>query len=346
MRHGDGRTVSHAPALVGKAERRGGTGDGVQAGPAVGFIDDGRRGAAFGHGLVVETPELPPGDFGFRHEEAGDADPLLRALVVAATRLFLRASQQKFTARNGDHPDRGIGAGDGFREGFEALGGGRRLIDFAAAGIDLAFQFLMRITLDVVAGVEMAADTGKMEFLGILLVVEMGGDAIVADTLREQVLMAFQAGGVIDDPLGMVHGTLGSPVDLVLVLGHLRPQILGAHLDLDHVVTGDTVLLRRQVAGGAVGDDAAPVQVVGRLFPKQVGLLVVMAAHAGVVRGRIGVHGHQGHHRHDAQCQSPEKGAPDDALLSHDDIPIFKDTKKGGKSVGNPYLSTRKNNIP
>ena len=174
----------------------------------------------------------------------------------------------------------------------------------------------------------MAADAGKMELFGILLVIEMGGDAVVADAFREQVLMAFQAGGVIDDPLGMVHGAFGGPVDLVLVLRHLRPHVLGAHFDLDHVVTGDTVLLRRKVAGSAVSDDAASIQIVGRLFPELVGLLMVMAPHAGVVRGGVSVRRYQGHRQNDAQCQSSQDGAPDDALVSHSRLQSPKDTKK------------------
>ena len=115
----------------------------------------------------------------------------------------------------------------------------------------------------------------------------------------------------------VVHLPLGGPVDVLLVLHHLRPDVLGAHPELDHVVADDTVLLGRQMAGGAVGDYAAFIQVMVRLFPEAVGLFVIVAAHAGVVRGRIGVHGDEGQHQRDAQCQAAQDGSPDDVLFLH-----------------------------
>ena len=317
MGHRDGGPVAHAPALVGESERRSGAADGIQSGPAVRLVDDGRRRTAFGHRLVVETPELPPGDFGLRHEEAGDADPLLRAFVRAAPRLVRGAAEEELAARDGHHPDGGVRAGNGLGEGLEPFGGGRRLINLAGAGVHGALELLMRVAFDVMAGIEVAAHAVELELLVVFVVVEVGGDAVVADAFGVQVLVAFHAGSVVDDARGIVHLALGRPVDVLLVIHKFRPHVLGSHPELDHVVADDAVLLGRQMTGGAVGDYAAFIQVMVRLFPEAVGLFVVVAAHAGVVGGRIGVHGDEGQHQRNAQCQAAQDGSPDDVLFLH-----------------------------
>ena len=89
------------------------------------------------------------------------------------------------------------------------------------------------------------------------------------------------------------------------------------HPELDHVVADDAVLLGRQMTGGAVGDYAAFIQVMVRLFPEAVGLFVIVAAHAGVVRGRVRVHADENQHQGDAQRQTAQDGSPDDVLFLH-----------------------------
>ena len=113
----------------------------------------------------------------------------------------------------------------------------------------------------------------------------MGRDAIVGNPFRKKVVVAFLAGGVVDDRGGVAEFLLGLPVDLVLVLGHLGPDVLGAHPGLCHVMPEVAVLLRRKVAGGAVGDRPAGVHVVLGLLPGGVGAFVEMAAHAVLVGG-------------------------------------------------------------
>ena len=167
------------------------------------------------------------------------------------------------------------------------------------------------------AGVEVAAHAVELELFVVLVVVEVRGDAVVADAFRIQILVAFHAGGIVDDARGVVHLTFGCPVDVLLVLDHFRPHVLRAHPELDHVVTDDAVLLGRQMTGGAVGDYAAFIQVMGRLLPETVGLFMIVAAHAGVVRGGIGVHGNEDQHQYDAQCQTAQDGSPDDVLFLH-----------------------------
>ena len=285
--------------------------------PAVGGIDDGRRRTAFGHGLVVEAPELPPGDFRFGHEEVGDAHPLLGTFVGLAQRLVPGAAQKEFTARNGHHADGGVGAGNRLGEGFEMLYGGGGLIDFPGTGVHGALKLLVGVSRDVMAGVEMAAYAVEMEFFGILLIMEMGRYTVVADAFRIQVLVAFDAGRIINYLRGIVLLALGGPVNLVRILDGLGPEVLGAHPELDHVVAVEPVFLGGKMAGCAIRDHAAFVQVVGRLFPQPVGLIVVVAAHAVVAGGGMGVHLGKRQDQHGGQGESAQNYAPDEASFFH-----------------------------
>ena len=317
MRHSDGRPIAHPPALVREAEGRRGTADSVQIRPAVGRIDDGRRRTALRHGFIVEAPELLPGDFGLGHKEARDTDPFLRTFVGVAAGFVPGTAQQEFAARHGHHADGGVGARNGFRKGFETRNRSGGFIDFPGTGIHGALQFLMGITRDIVARIQVTAHTVEPKLFRVFLIMKVGGDAVVGDAFRIQVLVAFHAGFIIHDARGIVLRTLGGPIYLVLVLDGLGPHILGAHPELDHVIAVDARFLRRKVAGGAIRDRSAPIEVMGRLFPKPVGLFVVMAAGAGFVGGRTGIYRDQGHRQYDAQHENAQNDAPDDALMFH-----------------------------
>ena len=154
--------------------------------------------------------------------------------------------------------------------------------------------------------VEVAADAVQPEFLGVLLVVEMGGDPVVINSFGEQVDVAFFAGGVIDYLPCVLELPLGGPVDLVGVLGHLGPHVLGSDPGLGHVVLGEAFALRGKVAGDTVSHDSALAVVMLRLLPVSIRLLMDMAAHAILVRGRT-IHGPADRiHRKNAD-QKPQK---------------------------------------
>ena len=71
------------------------------------------------------------------------------------------------------------------------------------------------------AGIEVAADALEILRLGILLVVEMGGDAVIRDPLGEQVDVAFFAGFVVNDPGGLFQIPSGLPVETLGILSPL-----------------------------------------------------------------------------------------------------------------------------
>ena len=121
MGHCDGRPVTHSPALVREAERRGRAADCIEVGSGIVGVDDGRRGAALRHCLGIEGPELVPGNLCLPHEERGYPYPAARPLVIFPELLVLRAAHCELSAGNGNHPDGCSRAGNSLREVLEGI---------------------------------------------------------------------------------------------------------------------------------------------------------------------------------------------------------------------------------
>ena len=281
MGHRDSRPLAHAPSLVRESERRSRAADSVDIRTVIVGVYLLGRGTTLGHSLVVESPELVPGDFGLSHEERRDLDLLLRALVIFVERLLVGTAHRELASRDGYHLDRGGGARNSLSEVLKGGDGRFGLVNGTLHGLEhLAFQTFMFVARHIMAHVEMAADAVQSELFGVLLVVEMGGDAVVGDTFGEEVDMTSLARRVINNLTGVLKLPLGLPVNLLRVLCHLRPKILDTDLGLGHVILQETVLFGRKVASGAVSHRSAVAQVVGGFLPVQVSLLVSMAAHA------------------------------------------------------------------
>ena len=180
MRHRDRRPLAHSPALVRESERWGRTADGIHIRTAVVGIDLFRRGSALRHRLVVERPELMPGHLDLAHKERRDPDLFLRALIRRAERLVVRAADRELTSGNRDHFDRRRRAGYRLREVRERSHHGGTVIFLASASVHhLAFQPLMLVAGHIVPCVQVTAYALEIQFLGVLFIVEMGGDPVI-----------------------------------------------------------------------------------------------------------------------------------------------------------------------
>ena len=82
--------------------------------------------------------------------------------------------------------------------GFLNLEGGdvgRGVEDLCGAGVYLlpVVQLLVLVAGDLMPGVEVARDALEVQFLCVVLVVEVGRDAIVGNPFRKKVVVAFLA---------------------------------------------------------------------------------------------------------------------------------------------------------
>ena len=121
-------------------------------------------------------------------------------------------------------------------------------------------QCSMAVARVVVPGIEMAADAFQAKFFLIVIVIEMGCDPVIGDAFRIEIDVAFLAGFIEDNAGGVLEFTLAVPVDFLLVLENVGPEILHSHPHLGPDVCEGA--LRREMAGGTVGLGPASVAVM------------------------------------------------------------------------------------
>lgn len=78
-------------------------------------------------------------------------------------------------------------------------------------------------------GIEMAADALKAEFFLIVIVIEMGSHPVVGNAFRIEIDVAFPAGFIEDNAGSVLQLALALPVDFILVLECIGPEILHSH---------------------------------------------------------------------------------------------------------------------
>ena len=78
-------------------------------------------------------------------------------------------------------------------------------------------------------GIEMAADALKAEFFLIVIVIEMGSHPVVGNAFRIEIDVAFPAGFIEYNAGGVLKLALALPVDFLLVLENVGPEILHSH---------------------------------------------------------------------------------------------------------------------
>ena len=133
----------------------------------------------------------------------------------------------------------------------------------------------------VMSHIQMAIDTLEIEFLGILLIIEMGRYAIVGEVLWEKVLMTFHTRLVIYNLLSILQLLLACKVYFPGVLGEIGPHVLHTRFGLSQEMAG--CALGGQVTCATVGDHTALVVVVDRLLPAVLGMRMDVALHACLV---------------------------------------------------------------
>ena len=306
---------AHSPALVGGSEGRRRAADGIYVVAGVVGVYHCRRGAPFGHRLVVEGPELVPGGLDFGHEERRHGHLALGAFVVPAEGFCFGGSHCEGASGNGYHPDGGCSAGNGLGEVLEGAHLGACFIH-GACGHGGCLHALVLVVGVEVACVEVAAYALQVVFLLVFFVVEMGHHGFVADSLGIEVDVALAAALVVDYLLRVGQLALGFPVYLFLVLEDHREHIFHSHPGLD----GEAVHrhgLGRKMAGHAVCHGAGAVGVVHRLLPAGVGVGVHVAGHTVFVGRSLRVGVVEACHKGDTHCDSAQESRYDPFLLRH-----------------------------
>ena len=279
--HGDGGPVTHSPALVREAERRGRTADSIHVRAAVVGIYLLRRSPSFGHSLVVERPELAPGHLGFSHEERRHPYFPARPLVGGTAGLAVGTADRELSSRDSNHLDLGCRTGNRLLEVGKTGDCGRGIIHRTSTGVHhLALQPLVLVARHMMPCVQMAADTSQSKFGRVLFIIKVRGDPVVVYPLGIEIGVALQAGFVVDRALCVFQVPHRFPVYFFLGSRKLLPHVLGAGPGLDHVVPEKPVFRRREMAFGAGSDHPALAQEMLRFLPVCIGLLVVVAFHA------------------------------------------------------------------
>jgi len=80
--------------------------------------------------------------------------------------------------------------------------------------------------------IEVAADALQIEFFGIFLIIEMGGDTIVGDSLGKKILVAFYTRLIGNILHGIFQFRFFIPVNICCVLGQIAPYITHPQYEL------------------------------------------------------------------------------------------------------------------
>ena len=308
MRHRDGRTVSHAPALVGHAEWWGRAGHRIHIRTAVVGIDDLRLRASLRHCLDIECPVLIPRHLDLSHKEWRDGDLVSRVFIGTAELVALLATHRELASWHSNHVDGGAGARNRLREVRETCYCSRFRIDRPSRVDRRRRHLLVLVASDEMSGIEMARDTLQAQFLLVLFVIEMCSDAIVGDAFREEIGVALLAGAVEDDAGRIFLGPLRLEVEVLLVVGEVHPNVVQANLDLCPIVMGCASW--GKMACSTVRLHTALVHEVLALLPACLSLGMHMTSPARLVRRGDIARIECSQHQHDAEqsaAQSSEE---------------------------------------
>ena len=87
----------------------------------------------------------------------------------------------------------------------------------------------MAVARIVMSGVKMAADALQTKFFLIVIIIEMGRHPVVGNAFRIEIDVAFPAGFIEDNAGSVLQLALALPVDFILVLECIGPEILHSH---------------------------------------------------------------------------------------------------------------------
>jgi hypothetical protein len=158
--------------------------------------------------------------------------------------------------------------------------------------------------------IEVTTDTLEIQFLLVLVIIEVSRYAVIGNTLGEEINVTSLTRLVIDDSLSILQLALAIPIDILGILGHIRPQILCtcSYLSLNILERA----FGREVTSGAIGLSTAAVVIVYRLLPTRIRLGVEVASHTRFVLRRVHPHIVEGYHQRKAQhktCEQSQKNS-------------------------------------
>ena len=128
----------------------------------------------------------------------------------------------------------------------------------------------MLIVRVIVTGIQVATDALEVELFLVVIVIEVGSNTLVGNAFGIDVHVASLARLVVHNLLSVFQFSLAFPVDVFLVLGDVRPHILGTHGHLGLGVFQGS--LRRKVTCSTIGFHTALAIVVYGLFPSHIGI--------------------------------------------------------------------------
>ena len=151
---------------------------------------------------------------------------MLGIFVGLAVRIAFVASHFKGSAGDGHHIDGHVGGGYGFGKVLEFLNHGCAVISYARCVNGGSSHLFVLVVGVIVTGIQVAVDTLKVELFLVLIIVKVSGNAIICQSLGENVVVTLFARLVIDNVFGIFHVALALEIQFGRIFRQIRPEIL------------------------------------------------------------------------------------------------------------------------
>ena len=233
MRHRNSRAIATAPSLIRETERRCRTRDRVNFRIAVVLINLLRRRASLAHGLAIESPILIPCHFHLGHKERTDRNRTYRCLIRLMERLTRLATHLKRTTRNRLHLERdhrtwnllNIIGERGYNCRF--LKEKTRIDRSGTCRQTTNTRHLrMAVIRIIMARIQVATDTLKIELLLVLLIIKVSRNTIIRHAFRKKILVAILTRLIRDILDRVLKLRFQVPIHLRRIFSQIRPDIL------------------------------------------------------------------------------------------------------------------------
>ena len=271
--------------MVRETERRSRSCDRIHVRTGIVGIYHRRRSASLGHGLVVESPVLVPGDLHLAHEERRNRHLPDRRLILTAERFFFITSHPERTSRDSYHGNGSRSPRHSLGEVPESvhLGGGREYL--SGTGVHLSSHLLVLVAFQEMSGIEVAAYAVQISCSLVVIVIEMGRYSVISDALGIEIDVASLARLVENGLPGVLQGLHLVPVYVRFLLCQESEDVGDSEAGLDGQMP--EIPGRRKMALGAVGNGTAGIVVMHRLLPACLRIRMDMTGHAGGVRRSV-----------------------------------------------------------
>ena len=135
----------------------------------------------------------------------------------------------------------------------------------------------MLIVRVIVSCIQVTTDTLKIQLFLVVIIIEVSSYALIGNTFRIDIDMTSLTRFIVDDFLCIFQFTFAIPVNVFLIFGKIRPNILHASLHLGSRIIQST--FRGKVTSRTISLHTTLAIVVYRLLPSLVGICMIMTRH-------------------------------------------------------------------